>query len=51
MHNIFKKQIKTETIDSLVAILLSEIDELAILIEELRKDLDDLTDFVEDNLD
>ncbi len=51
MHNIFKKQIKTETIDSLVAILLSEIDELAILIEELRKDLDDITDFVEDNLD
>ena len=45
----FKKQ--PRSIDSLVAILLSEIDELAMLIEEIRKDLEELTDFVEDNLD
>ena len=45
----FKKQ--PRSIDSLVTILLSEIDELAILIEEIRKDLEELTDFVEDNLD
>jgi hypothetical protein len=51
MHFPFKKRIKTETLDSLINILLSEIDEITILIEELRKDLEDLTDFVEDNLD
>jgi NTP pyrophosphatase (non-canonical NTP hydrolase) len=51
MRNPFKKQIKTETLDSLIAILLSEIDEIAILVDELRKDLEDLTDFVEDHLD
>jgi NTP pyrophosphatase (non-canonical NTP hydrolase) len=49
MHNPFKR--KPDEFDSLVSILLSEIDELVILIEELRKDLEDLTDFVEDNLD
>jgi archaellum component FlaC len=51
MLNPFKKQIKTETLDSLINILLSEIDEITILVEELRKDLEDLTDFVEDHLD
>jgi NTP pyrophosphatase (non-canonical NTP hydrolase) len=49
MRNPFKKE--RRSVDSLVAILLSEIDELAILIEEIRKDLEELTDFVEDNLD
>jgi hypothetical protein len=49
MHNPFKK--KPDEFDSLVSILLSEIDELVILIEEIRKDLDDLTDFVEERLD
>ncbi len=49
MRNPFKKE--PESIDSLITILLSEIDELSILIEELRKDLDDLTDFVEERLD
>lgn len=49
MINLFKKQ--PESIDSLITILLSEIDELAILIEDLRKDLNDLTDFVEEHLD
>lgn len=49
MHNPFKR--KSDGLDTLISMLLSEIDELAILIEELRKDLDDLTDFVEDNLD
>lgn len=42
---------KTQTLESLISILLSEIDEIDILIEELRKDLQDLTDFVEENLD
>lgn len=49
MHNPFKR--KSDGLDALISVLLSEIDELSILIEELRKDLDDLTDFVEDNLD
>jgi|APGre2960657404_1045060.scaffolds.fasta_scaffold15137_4 hypothetical protein len=49
MHNPFKR--KPDEFDSLVSILLSEIDELVILIEEIRKDLDDLTDFVEERLD
>jgi hypothetical protein len=35
----------------LIGILILEIDEITELIEELRKDLDDLTDFVEDRLD
>jgi NTP pyrophosphatase (non-canonical NTP hydrolase) len=51
MFNPFKKRIKTETLDSLINILLSEIDEIAELIEELRRDLEDLTDFVEERLD
>jgi hypothetical protein len=49
MRNPVKKE--PESIDSLITILLSEIDELTILIEELRKDLNDLTDFVEEHLD
>ena len=49
MHNPFKR--KSDGLDTLISMLLSEIDELAILIEELRKDLDDLTDFVEEHLD
>jgi prefoldin subunit 5 len=49
MRNPFRK--KTQTLESLISILLSEIDEIDILIQELRKDLQDLTDFVEDNLD
>jgi hypothetical protein len=49
MRNPFKKE--PESIDTLISMLLSEIDEISILIEELRKDLDDLVDFVEDNLD
>jgi len=49
MRNPFRK--KTQTLESLISILLSEIDEIDILIEELRKDLQDLTDFVEENLD
>lgn len=51
MFNPFKKRIKTETLDSLINILLSEIDEISELIEELRRDLEDLTDFVEERLD
>lgn len=49
MWNPFKKE--KQSLESLISILLSEIDEIAVLIEELRKDLEDLTDFVEDNLD
>jgi NTP pyrophosphatase (non-canonical NTP hydrolase) len=49
MRNPFRK--RTETLESLISILLTEIDEISVLIEELRKDLQDLTDFVEDNLD
>ena len=49
MRNPFRK--KTQTLESLISILLSEIDEIDILIQELRKDLQDLTDFVEENLD
>jgi hypothetical protein len=49
MRNPFKR--KSVPIDSLLAVLFVEIDELAVMIEELRKDLQDLTDFVEDNLD
>ena len=51
MRNPFKKRIKTETLDSLINILLSEIDEISEMIEELRRDLEDLTDFVEERLD
>ena len=51
MRNPFKKQIKTETLDSLIGILILEIDEITEIIEELRKDLENLTDFVEDHLD
>lgn len=49
MRNPFKR--KSVPIDSLLSLLFAEIDELAVMIEELRKDLQDLTDFVEDNLD
>jgi NTP pyrophosphatase (non-canonical NTP hydrolase) len=49
VRNPFKR--KSVSIDSLISLLMSEIDELAVMIEELRKDLQDLTDFVEDNLD
>ena len=49
MRNPFRK--RTQTLESLISILLTEIDEIAILIEELRKVLEDLTDFVEDTLD
>ena len=49
MRNPFKKE--PESIDTLISMLLSEIDEISILIEELRKDLEDLTDFVEERLD
>jgi prefoldin subunit 5 len=49
MRNPFRK--RTQTLESLISILLTEIDEIDILMQELRKDLQDLTDFVEDNLD
>jgi hypothetical protein len=49
MRNPFRK--RTETLESLISILLTEIEEIDVLIQELRKDLQDLTDFVEDNLD
>ena len=49
MRNPFRK--RTQTLESLISILLTEIDEIAILIEELRKDLEDLTDFTEEHLD
>ena len=49
MRNPFRK--RTQTLESLISILLTEIDEIEILIEDIRKDLQDLTDFVEDNLD
>jgi len=49
MRNPFRK--RTQTLESLISILLTEIDEIADLIEQLRKDLEDLTDFVEENLD
>jgi NTP pyrophosphatase (non-canonical NTP hydrolase) len=49
MRNPFKR--KAVPIDNLLSLLFAEIDELAVMIEELRKDLQDLTDFVEDNLD
>jgi hypothetical protein len=49
MWNPFKKE--PESLEILISMLLAEIDEISVLIEELRKDLEDLTDFVEDNLD
>ena len=49
MRNPFKK--KPTPTSELISILFVAIDELSISIEELRADLDDLTDFVEDNLD
>lgn len=51
MRNPFRKNLSPKTLDSLIAMLVIEIDELSVMIEELRKDLEDLTDFVEDNLD
>lgn len=49
MRNPFRK--RTQTLESLISVLLTEIDEIAVLIEELRKDLEDLTDFTEEHLD
>jgi hypothetical protein len=49
MHNPFRKN--PPVIDDLISILFIAIDELSFSIEELKADVADLTDFVEENLD
>jgi hypothetical protein len=49
MHNPFRKN--PPVIDDLISILFVAIDELSTSIQELKAEVDDLTDFVEDNLD
>ena len=49
MHNPFRKE--TPAIDDLISILFVAIDELSTSIQELKAEVDDLTDIVEDNLD
>lgn len=65
MRNPFKKQywnqitvVNEETLEELsldievlLTALFKEIEQLSIQIKSLRDDVDDLTDFVEDNLD
>lgn len=50
MRNPFKKQDQLD-IDTLIFMLMDEIDILIDKIKDIREDLEDLTDFVEERLD